>query len=130
MKKKTILIRIDEELLLRFKQYVFDKHGKLHGVFSMELENALRRYLEEGGQCTRVQRHIAPKSMRGLDKLDRIIQWLKGNGYLKQFAFNDWEQAVISTVGADPRTIRKYLELAEKLGRIRHVVGNVWEFAE
>jgi len=128
MVKKPLYLKIDAELLQRFKKHVLDKHGKFHGAFAVEVENALRRYLEEGSSAQNTQ-HTNPSS-KTHSRLDRIIGWLHERGYVRQFTWKDWELAVISTVGSDPRTIRKYLELALKLGRIRHVVGNVWEFAE
>jgi len=129
MSKEAIYLKIDKELLRRFRQYVLDKHGKFHGFFTMEIENALKRYLEKEGSAQNTQ-NINPAYVKRYDKLDRIIGWLNEKGYVRQFSWKDWEQAVVSTVGSDPRTVRKYLELALKLGRIRHVVGNVWEFAE
>jgi len=128
MSKEAIYLKIDKELLRRFRQYVLAKHGRFHGFFAMEIENALRRYLEEEGGSAQNTQNINPTYVKRHARLDRIIGWLNERGYVRQFSWKDWEQAVISTVGSDPRTIRKYLELAMKLGRIRHVVGNVWEF--
>jgi len=128
MGRKGLFVMIDEDLLKRFREYVFEKHGKLHGAFSMEVENALKSYLEGEGLFTYTHKKHKIQTPKVYERLDRIIRWLHDNGFVKQFAWKDWEQAVINTVGADPRTVRKYLELAEKLGRIRHVVGNVWEF--
>ena len=44
MGKKGVFSRVDEALLLEFKEYLLRKYGKLDGVFSRELENAIRFY--------------------------------------------------------------------------------------
>ena len=124
MRKEALYVRIDKELLEQFRQHVLDKHGKLRGTLAIEIENALRRYMEK----VEMHGNTNPGSVEGCTRLDRIIRWLKDRGYVRHFTIKDWELAVINTVGSDPRTIRKYLELALKLGRIRHVVGNIWEF--
>ena len=39
---------IDEEMWNEFKESVREKYGKLHTVLGLEVEKALKEYLEEG----------------------------------------------------------------------------------
>jgi len=127
MNKKGLFARIDSELLFRFKRFVIDKYGKLNGSFSIEVQNAIAHWLNEQGLAAHTKTHINPGIPRIQNKIDSIIRWLRDNGYTNQFTLKDWEQATIHVVGSDPRTIKKYLNLARKLGRIKPYAGNVWE---
>ena len=127
MTKKGMFARIDEELLNRFKQFVIKKYGKLNGTFSIEVQNAIAYWLNEQGLAAHTHAHINPGMPKAQAKIDSIIQWLRNQGYTNQFSLKDWEKATIHTVGSDPRTIKKYLSLARKLGRIKPYAGNIWE---
>jgi hypothetical protein len=45
--KVGVFVRVDERVWRRFKQYVIQKHGKLHGRLGDELAEALLRYIQE-----------------------------------------------------------------------------------
>jgi len=126
--KKTYSFRLDESLMQRFKEYVLAKHGRIYEVLSEEVTAALQYYLDEKvGAHTNTHKTFASK---GYLKLDAVLNWLRENGYTRQFHIKDWMMACSHTVGADERTIRKYLQLAERLGKIRHVVGNIYELIQ
>jgi hypothetical protein len=44
-----------------------------------------------------------------------------------QTRINPWEDATMHVAGSDPRTVKKYLILERRLGRIKSYAGNVWE---
>ncbi|MEM1793109.1 MAG: hypothetical protein QXE92_02585 [Thermofilaceae archaeon] len=51
MVRKGVYSRVSEDVLNRFRQLVVKKHGQLRFFFSMELENALRRWIEENEEA-------------------------------------------------------------------------------
>jgi len=125
--RKGFFVRIDDDVLQKFKEFVSAKYGKLHGVLGAEVQNALAHWLLEQGLAAHTHVHTNPGIPKVQEKVDKIIRWLRDKGYTNHFAFKDWEMAVAHNVGSDPRTVKKYLLLAQKLGRIKHYAGNVWE---
>ena len=125
---QSIHTRIDAEVLQRFKSFVIGKYGKLHGCMKVEVQQALVHWLDEHGMAAHANtRKINPGIPRAQHKIDSIIQWLRGKGYINQFSTRDWKKACVHTVGTDERTIMKYLKLSRSLGRIKHYAGAVWE---
>ena len=118
---------IDEELHRRLYDFVKAKYEGLRGGLSVEVQNAIAHWLNEHGLGAHTKTRINPGMPRVQARVDAIISWLREHGFLYQFTLKDWENACMHTVGHDPRTIRKYLELAKKFGRIKPVRGNVWE---
>jgi len=115
MGKKGVFTRVDEALLLEFKEYLLRKYGKLDGVFSRELENAIRLYLERAHTCSdRKAEDEKPKS-RTLKTVKAISEKL---GEYKEVTDQDVEDVIVKTVGGDRRTVSKYTHLLQKLGVI------------
>jgi len=127
MAKVTFSVRIEEEILQRLKQFVLNKYGKIYEALGVEVQNAIVHWLNEQGLSAHTKTRINPGMPRVQTKIDSIIGWLRDKGFTNQFTIKDWEQACIHTVGSDPRTVKKYLNLAKKLGRVKPYAGNVWE---
>jgi len=47
MGKVRLSVWVDREIYNLFKEFVFKKHGKLHGVFGLELTRAMELYLKK-----------------------------------------------------------------------------------
>jgi len=124
--KKTYSFRIDEEVMYRLKQFVLSKHGRIYEVLGEEVTTAILNHIDRE-TSTHTYAHTQSFPLRSYQKLDIIITWLRENGYTKQFHIKDWILACSNTVGADNRTIRKYLKLAESFGKVKHIVGNIYE---
>ena len=127
MTAKGFFVRIDDEVVDRFKAFVLAKYGKLHGALGVETQNALAHWMGEQGLAAHTQTRINPGMPRVQERIDELIKWLREKGYTNQFTLNDWEQAVVHNLGGDPRTVKKYLLLAKKIGKIKPYAGNVWE---
>jgi hypothetical protein len=127
MAKRGLFVRVEETLLKEFKAYVLEKYGKIDGVLGIEIQNAMNHWLNEARAGAHTQTHINPGIPLSQARVDQIINRLKSRGYINQFTLKDWEIACIDTVGSDPRTIRKYLKLAGRLGRIKPITPIVWE---
>jgi 5-keto 4-deoxyuronate isomerase len=120
MGKKGVFTRVDEALLLEFKEYLLRKYGKLDGVFSRELENALRFYLERrahtysAAHTHKKAEDEKPKS-RTLKTVKAISEKLSE---YREVTDQDIEDVIVKTVGGDHRTVSKYTYLLKKLGVI------------
>ena len=125
MGKRGVYTRIDDTVLQRFKEYVLKKYGKLDGVFSRELENALRLYLEHAH--THLEKAEDPPKSRTMKTLTEISEKLSE---YREITDQDVEDIIVKTVGGDRRTVSKYLLLLKRQGIIepsRRVAGsNRW----
>jgi len=78
-------VKIDGELLKQFKEYVLRKHGSLRGYISIELEAALKKYMESGDGIEifeekylgQVHRIVESLSKRSEVKYSEILEELK-----------------------------------------------------
>jgi hypothetical protein len=127
MAKVQLKVYLEQELRDKFYDFVKAKYESLHGGLSVEVQNALAHWMGEQGLAAHTQTRINPGMPRIQEKIDRVIVWLREKGYTNQFTLNDWEKAVIATLGGDPRTVAKYLQLGRKIGKIKPYSGNVWE---
>lgn len=127
MTEKGFFVRMDIDVVERFKTFVVTKYGKLYGVLGVETQNALVHWMSDQGLAAHAQTRINPGMPRIQEKIEKVIAWLREKGYTNQFSLNDWEKAVFSVIGGDPRTVKKYLMLGKKIGKIKPYAGNVWE---
>jgi hypothetical protein len=128
MGKVQLKVYIDEELYKKLWEYIKKTYpGSTYGLLSVEVQNAIAHWLNEKQYQLHTQIHTNPGLPKVQQKVDLIIRWLKENGYVNQFTTKDWTIACSHTVGADPRTINKYLNLAVKLGRVKHIVSTIYE---
>jgi len=83
-------VKIDSELLKQFKEYVLRKHGSLRGYISIELEAAIKKYMESGGgggiedveerYLGQVRRTVEALSKKSEVKYSEIVGELKKYG--------------------------------------------------
>jgi hypothetical protein len=126
--KKGVYILLDEKVYQQLIEHIKSTYpGNTYGLLSIEIQNAIAHWLNEKKYETHTKAHMNPGIPRVQQKIDMIIRWLKENGYVNQFTVKDWTIACSHTVGADPRTINKYLNLAIKLGRVKHIVSTIYE---
>jgi hypothetical protein len=128
MGKSNLCVRLDGDKLKQFKDYVFNKYGKLYGVMSLEVQQALVNWMSQQGLAPHTNTHINPGMPRAQQKVDQIIASIREvEGYSNQVTTRALESAITRICGADDRTIKKYKMLAVKFGRIKFYAGNVWE---
>lgn len=125
--KKTYSFRLEESVMQRFKQFVLGKYGRIYEALGCEVQNALVHWLGEQGLVAHTKTRINPGIPTAQAKIEKIIRWLRNQGYVNQFTMQSWTKACIHTVGSDKRTILKYLRLAKSLNRVKHYAGAVWE---
>ena len=127
--KKGFYIIIDEEIYNKLIEHIKTSYpGKsTYGLIGVEVQQAIAHWLNEKQDSTHTHTKINPGIPKAQRNLDLIFQWLKARGYINQFSLSDWNLACANTIGSDPRTINKYLNLALKIGRAKHIIGNVYE---
>jgi hypothetical protein len=134
MGKIPILVRIDEELVEELKILVITKYRKLKGGLSLEVEEAIKHWLslqkENPGLNELFNTHThMHKNFQKQDsyedkvrqKILSIIKNLHELGIENEFTVAHWQTACYKAGYSDVRTIKKYLEIAEKMGMIQFV---------
>lgn len=128
MTKELFAVRIDRDLIDRFKEYVVGKYGKLHGALGPEVHEALNHWLKEQVLAAHTNTRINPGIPRTQMICERIVHRLrKDRGCLNQCHENDLRWAITHQRGSDPRTIKKWISTLERLGRIKRYAHRVWE---
>lgn len=118
--KKQLRAFIDADVYERFKQLVFEKYGSLY-YLGVELTNILRSYLDSHresthahesehtfGQIIRCSVDYKKESIKRGSKFVELLLWLLKN-YPNEVLYSDLENYVKAHIGADKRTIKKYL---------------------
>jgi len=126
--RKPFTVRIDETLINRFKDYVMGKYGKLHGALGPEVHEALNHWLNEQGLAAHTNTRINPGIPRVQMTCEKIMRRLRDDrGCFNQCHMNDLRWVITYERGSDPRTIKKWIQTLERLGRIKFYAHNVWE---
>lgn len=126
---------IDPQVIETFKQMVENKYGKLHTVYAQEIEKAMRQYLQSqenpnfsgftpGEQHTHTQKPPTTKNDQKLPKKSHFARKTEHLAYIMDNK-NAWdceefprpvaEKIIKTRVGADPRTVNKYLSELENM---------------
>lgn len=114
---KSIHVNIEKpETWNRFREYVENKHGKLHTVMGQELEKAILLYLADqakphGHAHTHQDEPEVSKSSKSSSKAkfeDMTQQFLAQTKDTDSFQKFYAERLVKENFGMDPRTIEKY----------------------
>jgi len=124
--KEPMLVWISKDLKDELYSVVKAKYQGLRGGLSLEVEEALKFWLREHAH-TNAHKNVDPRLSRVEQKLMAILKIMRDQGLVQQFTKRDFEVACAKVAGSDPRTIKKYLNWAERLGLIRHKVGVIWE---
>jgi hypothetical protein len=127
--KKGVYILLEEELYKRLIEHIkiFYEGRSTYGLISREIQNAIAHWLNEKEYSAHTKTHINPGIPRIQEKVNQIIKWLKQSGHINEFTISDWRIACMHTVGGDPRTIKKYLDYALKLNRVKNIAFGVYE---
>jgi antitoxin component of RelBE/YafQ-DinJ toxin-antitoxin module len=118
-----------EDVWYAFEQFVLKKWGKKHSMMGLELENAIRLYLQQHAHTDSGKPEDEKPKSRTLKTLKDISEKLEG---FKEVTDQDVEDVIVKTVGGDRRTVSKYTHLLKKLGVIepsRRIPGsNGWTY--
>jgi hypothetical protein len=132
MGKVPILVRIDKEVAEELKILVLAKYKKLKGGLSLEVEEAIKYWLElhkkdkELKNIFDTHTHMhklywkqgISSENKVKEKIMVIIKNLKEMGIENEFTVAHWNAACLKVGYTDYRTINKYLNLAEQLDMI------------
>jgi len=126
--KKVLTVLISEDLYRKLMDYVSEvakSEGRLRGLLSMVVEDALRLYLAPRTQHAQI--HANPgyrvRKVYGqiLEVLKQMLGALPADGIVHEKIL---EKAIEEVKGADPRTVSKWINVLLKHGLLK-VVGGV-----
>jgi hypothetical protein len=113
--------RIPSDTSRRFHRFVFDKYGKINGVFSQEVTKALESWMDKQQQTTSFSFSSSKSGRPRADKIDKLRQIAM---QLKQLnSFPDVNPfTIVNTIKnvlgpSDKRTINSYLLTIKKLSK-------------
>jgi hypothetical protein len=115
MGRRVGVILQHPEVWDEFRRFVISKWGKKHTAMALELENAIRFYLEHAHTDSGKKAEDEKPKSRTLKTLRDISEKLEG---FKEVTDQDVEDVIVKTVGGDHRTVSKYTYLLKKLGVI------------
>jgi len=103
--KQVVGARIPhKEVWTKFKQKVYERYGRIHGVLGIELEKALLAYLEEKQTN---HEHTHTKKTRKREKLEKVKNKIKDAGMIYAAAL---QKIIASELQVyDQRTIKNYI---------------------
>lgn len=116
---QPILRVSDQKIVEEFRAFVIQKYGKLRGVMSREVANALRAYMEQNKSDARAHMNgymnTGNKTIKNLKEITRHIL-MKTE---KEIPQPEVEMIVTRVVGGDKRTLRRYLMSLNHFGILR-----------
>jgi hypothetical protein len=114
--------RISSDILERFRKFVLNRWGKLHGAFAQEVENALEFYMNNQQQTTSLTYYSIFKTGRPradtIEKYRQIANQLKkltSYPYVNHYTIIHQIESVLGK--CDKRTFNKYLTTIKKLSK-------------
>lgn len=121
-KLQNLGTRIPSNIHGRFKKFVFDRYGKLNGVFSQEIARALEYYMNNQQQTSSLAYSSISKTGRprsdSIEKHRQIAIKLKqmtNFPYVNHFTLIYQIKSVLGH--CDKRTFNKYLDVIKKLSK-------------
>jgi uncharacterized protein YyaL (SSP411 family) len=127
---QSIHVRIeDADLWREFKSYVKMKHGKIHTVLGLEVENAIRCYLKDLGRFEHAHTHTEDSSgnasakkvsSRTLNNLKKVVARILKETE-KEIPQTTVEKIITETVGGDNRTLTRYNGMLLDYGIVKPV---------
>ena len=115
-KKSSLFVRIDENLNEEFRKFIVKKYGEYrHGLLSLEIEQAIRYWMELHTKDTKtfLPKVSTPKVQEYFLRVQAYLRekykivFFPGQKLPKRLIV----EAITNTFGADKRTIRKYIRL-------------------
>jgi hypothetical protein len=84
MRKRAVLVRIDEELYKKLWGYIKAAYpGSVYGALSVEVQNAIAHWLNEKSLTMRTfaahtNAHMSPSIPRTQHRIGKLVNWLRG----------------------------------------------------
>jgi antitoxin component of RelBE/YafQ-DinJ toxin-antitoxin module len=121
---KAISVKLPhEDVWYAFEQFVVKKWGKKHSMMGLELENAIRLYLQQHAHTDSGKPEDEKPKSRTLKTLKDISEKL---GEYREVTDQDVEDVIVKTVGGDHRTVSKYRYLPPEARGYRAFETHTW----
>jgi len=120
-KLQNLGTRIPADTSQRFHNFVFNKHGKINGVFSQEVTKALEFWMDKQQQTTSFTYSLSKTGRPRSDKIEKYrrivmqLKQLKSFPCVNHFTLIHTVEAVLGV--CDKRTVNSYLEDIKKLSK-------------
>ncbi len=109
------------EVWEEFREFVKKKWGKKHTAMALELENAIRLYLEVQEKHAHTENHRespSNPSSKTMKNLYKIVEDISKN-YTLEVDQDEVEKVITKVAGGDERTLRKYTWLLQRYGFLK-----------
>lgn len=135
-KKKLLHISISSETDKNFRSLIMQKYTKIEkGLLSYEVELALKHWLALHTSAQNSDLRFSEKpnpTPKVMLVFAEVKNYLIRKYYIElpsgsQVNIKHLEEAIANTRGADPRTIRKWLQAFHKMKLIKPIAVAVWE---
>jgi len=120
-KLQNLGTRIPADTLLRFHNFVLNKHGKINGPFSQEVTKALESWMYKQQQTTSFTFSSSKAGHPRSDKIEKFrriamqLKQLKSFPYVNHFTLIHTIETVLGV--CDKRTLNSYLTFIKKLSK-------------
>ena len=120
-KLQNLGTRIPADTLLRFRNFVLNKHGKINGPFSQEVTKALEFSMDKQQQTTSFTFSSSKAGRPRSDKIEKFrriamqLKHLKSFPYVNHFTLIHTIETILGV--CDKRTLKSYLTSIKKLSK-------------
>jgi len=129
--KKGIYVYISESLYSRLWGYIKEKYEEnVHGALSLEVENALEKYLDFVRLHTNTHKNLHVELARSHRYAVQIINYLRDKGFHSQCTKKDVFEAISVIRGSDNRTLRKWLRFLIDNGYLSWINNRVLKISD
>ena len=132
--KTRLLIYLPKDLDKKLREFLSFKYKNYEkGLLSYEVEQAIKHWI---ALHTKAQKTLVMKAPNPTPKISRVFvevkEYLLRKYYVELIpgstvADVHLREAIAQTRGADPRTIRKWLQIFNSAGLIKRLNNAVWE---
>jgi len=125
--KTNFCVRIDEETLGKYKEFVLLKYGRLYDAIGLETESMIKNWLAAHTNITNTPAKLNPIGSRSERLAREITHWLLGKTETFQVHRTLIIRAIEELRGTDPRTIKTWFTYLRKHGHVKPLGGDMWE---
>jgi RNAse (barnase) inhibitor barstar len=130
--KVGLYVYIDREVAMEIKRLASLKYGRLWGVLSYEVEQALRAWIAQHAHDAHKNMEVnpEPKAVKVFSQVKKYLEERFGYAAIipgQQIPRQHILTAIAAVRGPDNRTIRKWFDAFIRFKLLRHVGGEVYE---
>lgn len=124
------LVYIDKKIAQKFRILVIQKHGKVKGALSQEVNDALANWIGAHTNVANMQSNEINPNFKVYRIFQQVKEYLLEHYIIKnsrQISDSLLRRAIAVVRGNDERTVRKWLKEFKKAGLIKPIAPGIWE---